>query len=52
MFHSILSKIVVEITLWCTGCDEKKFVPVNDLCALAQSKNRMIIDFRLYCRDV
>ena len=51
-FHSILSKIVVEITLRCTGCEEKKFVSVNDLCALAQSKNRMIIDFRVYWRDV
>ena len=51
LFHSILSKIVVEITLRCTGCEEKKFVPVNDLCALlSQSKNMMIKDFRVYWR--
>ena len=31
LFHSILSTIVVDITLGCTGCEEKKFVPVNDL---------------------
>ena len=31
LFHSILSKIVVDITLGFTGCEEKKFVPVNDL---------------------
>ena len=31
LFHSILSKIVVDITLGFTGCKEKKFVPVNDL---------------------
>ena len=31
LFHSILSKIVVHITLGFTGCKEKKFVPVNDL---------------------
>ena len=51
LFHSILSKIVVEINLRCTGCEEKKFVPVNDLCALlSQSKNMMIKDFRVYWR--
>ena len=51
LFHySILSKIVVEITLRCTGCEEKKFVSVNDLCALTQSKNRMIKDLRVYWR--
>ena len=49
-FHSILSKIVVEITLRCTGCEEKKFVSVNDLCALTQSKNRMTKEFRVYWR--
>ena len=31
LFHSILSKIVVDITLGFTGCKEKKLVPVNDL---------------------
>ena len=31
LFHSILSKIVADITLGFTGCEEKKFVPVNDL---------------------
>ena len=31
-------------------CEEKKFVSVNDLCALTQSKNRMITDFRVYWR--
>ena len=31
LFHSILSKIVVDITLGFTGCKEKTFVPVNDL---------------------
>ena len=31
LFHSILSTIVVDITFGCTGCEEKKFVPVNDL---------------------
>ena len=52
LFHSILSKIGVEITLRCMACEEKKIVSVNDLCALTQSKNRMIREFRVYWRNV
>ena len=42
-FHSIPSKIVVEINVRCTGCEEKKFVSVNDLCALTQSNVSRLI---------